>query len=81
MNAPAQPPRNPAALSPADVARLLSLASRREVTEAMVGDDLAAGAPTNPDGTVNLMHYAAWLVRQQAEDPARGDRPPQAQTR
>ena len=26
--------------------------------------DLNAGAPTNPDGTLNLLHYAAWLVRE-----------------
>lgn len=73
--------RNPAALAPAEVAKLLSLASRREVTEAMVRADLDAGAPANPDGTVNLVHYAAWLVRQQAEEPPRGDRPPQTQAR
>ena len=23
-----------------------------------------AGAPANPDGTLNLVHYAAWLVQQ-----------------
>jgi hypothetical protein len=25
--------------------------------------DLAAGAPGNPDGTINLIAYGAWLVR------------------
>ena len=25
--------------------------------------DVAAGAPTNADGTINLAHYAAWLVK------------------
>ena len=28
--------------------------------------DLAAGAPANPDGTINLIHYAAWLARELA---------------
>jgi len=22
------------------------------------------GAPVNPDGTLNLVHYAAWLVKE-----------------
>ena len=25
--------------------------------------DLESGAPRNADGTINLMHFAAWLVR------------------
>lgn len=81
MSASGRPPRSPAALSPAEIARLLSLASRREITEAMVREDLDAGAPANPDGTVNLVHYAAWLVRQLAEESGRGDRSAQAEAR
>mgnify|MGYP006307374949 CR=1 FL=1 len=46
---------NPAALTVEDAAKTLGI--RREWLEA----DLAAGAPTNPDGTLNLVHYAAWL--------------------
>jgi hypothetical protein len=26
--------------------------------------DLEGGAPTNIDGTVNLVHYAAWLLKE-----------------
>lgn len=78
---PRNPPRNPAALSPAEVAKLLALASRRDITEAMVREDLDAGAPVNPDGTVNLVHYAAWLVKQLAEGAAHGDGPAQAPAR
>ncbi len=33
------------------------LGVRLEVIEA----DLEAGAPRNADGTINLVHYAAWL--------------------
>ena len=55
---------NPAALAVADAATLLTKAGGRAVTEAMVRADLAAGAPANPDGTLNLVHYAAWLVRE-----------------
>jgi len=28
----------------------------------MLEADVAAGAPTNADGTINLVHYAAWLL-------------------
>jgi hypothetical protein len=34
------------------------------VTEAVLRDDIEAGAPTNADGTLNLVHYAAWLIRE-----------------
>jgi len=29
-----------------------------------VRDHVAAGAPTGPGGTINLVHYAAWLNRE-----------------
>jgi hypothetical protein len=29
--------------------------------------DIDAGAPTNADGTINLVHYAAWLVKEMSE--------------
>ena len=50
------------ALTAAQVARILSAAGKRQITEAMVRADLDAGAPTNHDGTINLVHYAAWLL-------------------
>ena len=59
-----RPPLNPTALSLADAARMLSKVGGQAVTEAMLGDDLLAGAPTNADGTINLVHYAAWLVKE-----------------
>ncbi len=48
----------------ADVAQILTKAGGKPVTEEMIREDLAAGAPLNPDGTLNLIHYAAWLVRE-----------------
>ena len=55
-----------------DVATLAALLTRSggRVTAEMVEADIAAGAPTNPDGTVNLIHYAAWMVK---ELSSRGD--------
>lgn len=37
-----------------------SSAATREIIEA----DIAAGCPVNSDGTISLLKYAAWLVRQ-----------------
>jgi hypothetical protein len=61
---------NPTALALADAARLLSAAGGRAVSVEMLDSDLAAGAPRNPDGTLNLVAYAAWLVKEMS---ARGD--------
>ena len=32
----------------------------------MLQADIDDGAPTNPDGTMNLVQYAAWLVKEMA---------------
>jgi len=45
----------PTALTAADVARLLG------VPVEVVQKHLAEGAPRAADGTMNLVHYAAWL--------------------
>ena len=55
---------NPTALTVAEVAKLLSAAGGRKVTVEQVQADLEAGAPVNPGGTVNLVHYSAWLLRE-----------------
>ena len=55
---------NPAAMSAADAARVLTRIGGSPVTEAMLRADIDAGAPTNADGSLNLVHYAAWLVQQ-----------------
>lgn len=54
------------ALTPAQAAKILAASGNRRITEAMVRADIEAGAPTNADGTVNLVHYAAWLAREAA---------------
>jgi hypothetical protein len=55
-------------MSIADAARLLTAAGGQLVTAEMIQLDIDAGAPTNADGTMNLIHYAAWLVKEQAID-------------
>jgi len=54
------------ALTPAQAAEILAAAGSRRITETMVRADIEAGAPTNADGTINLVHYAAWLVKEAA---------------
>ena len=53
------PRANPSALAVPDAARLLSAAGGQQIAVEMVEADVAAGAPTNGDGTINLVHYAA----------------------
>lgn len=55
---------NPAALSPAELAGILVKAGSKAATEELIRRHLAMGAPLNPDGTLHLVHYTAWLVRQ-----------------
>jgi hypothetical protein len=57
-------PLNPQALSLEDVARILTASGWKPVTVDMVRDDIDDGAPVNPDGTINLVQYAAWIVRE-----------------
>ncbi|MEI8197727.1 MAG: hypothetical protein WCI73_17675 [Phycisphaerae bacterium] len=55
---------NPLALSVEEVARMLSAAGGRRITPEQVQADIEAGAPVGADGRINLVHYAAWLVRE-----------------
>jgi len=53
---------NPMAMTADEVARALGVP--REWLE----EDMEAGAPRNADGTVNILHYAAWLNVKLQED-------------
>lgn len=57
---------NPATIAPGDLARLLSAAGGTSIDADQIRADIDAGAPTNADDTMNLVHYAAWLVRELA---------------
>jgi hypothetical protein len=65
-DSPAATGLNPARLPVPHAAKMLTRAGGALVTEAMIEADLAAGAPANADGSINLVHYAAWLVREMA---------------
>ncbi len=60
--------RDLTAISPPELAALLRAAARSDITEAMIRADIAAGAPVNRDGTLHLLHYLAWLLREERRD-------------
>lgn len=62
LDPPASGGLNPNALTVEQAAKLLTKVGAATVTEEMIREDIAAGAPTNPDGTINVVHYAAWCV-------------------
>jgi hypothetical protein len=49
--------------TPAELATMLSKQSGITVTPAMIEADLAAGAPIDADGRMNLIEYVAWLAK------------------
>jgi hypothetical protein len=51
------------ALSASDLVKLLKRSGSRTVSEETVKEDVANGAPVNPDGTFNLINYAAYLAK------------------
>jgi hypothetical protein len=59
---------NPTALAVADAAKLLSRVGSAPVTREMIEADVANGAPTNADGTIHLVWYAAWLVSRMSRE-------------
>jgi hypothetical protein len=51
------------ALSISDLVKLLKRSGSRTASEDMVHEDIDNGAPVNPDGTFNLIKYAAYLAK------------------
>ena len=47
--------------------QLLRAAGAQHLSDEALTRDRAAGAPIEPDGTVNLLTYAAWLVKELAD--------------
>jgi hypothetical protein len=62
MSALKAPKLDPTALPLEEVSRVLSKISVEPLTVEQLEEDLDAGAPTNADGTLNLVRYAAWLL-------------------
>ena len=59
---------NPMAMPVESAAKLLSALARRQISADQITADIDAGAPTNADGTINVLHYAAWLLGEMQRD-------------
>jgi len=55
---------DPQAVSLDDLARILTSSGPKPVTVAMLRDDIDDGAPVNKDGTMNLLNYVAWILKE-----------------
>ena len=73
LAAPGTARLNPAAMPLADAAHVLTRMCGRPIDEDRLRADIDMGAPTNPDGSINLVHYAAWLVREMSVGGAGAD--------
>lgn len=61
-------------IAPADLARLFTALGFPTSLEE-IEKEIAHGAPTNPDGTLNLVDFGAWTVRELGR---LRDRPPKS---
>lgn len=52
---------DPTRLSVEQAAKLLSAAFRERIEPEKIRLDIQGGAPVNVDGTINLVHYSAWV--------------------
>ena len=51
------------ALQPDMLINLLKSAGSRLISAELLVADFEAGAPRNEDGTINLIEFAAWIVK------------------
>jgi len=54
---------NPMALPKETLVQALKLAGSRTITIEQINADIAAGAPMNEDGTMNILAYTAWILK------------------
>ena len=66
---------NPLALAPETLIKLLQKSGCREMTDEDFQKLVDAGLPLNGDGTVNIIEYIAWLIK---EVNGNGDEPGEA---
>ena len=54
---------NPTALPKDVLVKALKVAGSRTITEEALAADIEAGAPVNENGTMNILEYAAWILK------------------
>ena len=55
---------DPSALTLEQCAALLQKLGNQSASVDHIRADIRAGAPTNTNGTINIAHYCAWLVKE-----------------
>jgi len=55
---------SPLALPAEKLVTILKKMGFRDMTEELLQQDIESGAPQNADGTFNLIHYMAWMVKE-----------------
>ena len=56
---------NPRSLTKEEVYTILKSAGSRTVTPEGIDADIEAGAPVNEDGRMDIIAYAAWILRRE----------------
>lgn len=54
---------NPRSLQKEMVVKALQAAGSRTITLESLNADIDAGAPVNEDGTIDIIAYAAWILK------------------
>ena len=54
----------PLALSPENLVKILVRSGCRIMTMELLQRDIDAGMPVNADGTINLINYMAWVIKE-----------------
>ncbi|MDR0418328.1 MAG: hypothetical protein LBH08_02755 [Puniceicoccales bacterium] len=57
-------PLNPLALNPDDLVMILKKSGCKMMTAELLQRDIDAGMPPNGDGTINLVMYVAWMMKE-----------------
>jgi len=57
---------DPTALTPEDLAKLLSVSAKRLITVEQVTEIAEAGNLISTEGTINLIHYTAFMIGEQS---------------
>jgi hypothetical protein len=57
-------PLNPLALNPDDLVKILKKSGCRMMTVELLQRDMDGGMPPNDDGTINLVMYVAWMMKE-----------------
>lgn len=55
---------NLTSLSIYDLVKLLRKSGSGRVSEEKIKESINAGAPVNPDGTINMINYAAFMLKE-----------------